>query len=57
VLRFGQVAGWENPKANFAFQYFLNPSYNNTLVVQRGRFKGWNKKKLIALYDRIKGKN
>ena len=57
VLRFGQVAGWENPKANFVFQYFLNPYYNNTLVVQRGRFKGWNKKNLVSMFNRIKGKN
>jgi len=51
------VAGWENPKANFVFQYFLNPYYNNTLVVQRGRFKGWNKKNLVSMFIRIKGKN
>jgi len=57
VLRFGQVAGWENPKADFAFQYFLNPYYDNTLVVQRGRFRGWNKKNLVSMFNRIKGRN
>jgi inner membrane protein len=57
VLRFGQVAGWENPKEDFVFQYFLNSYYNNTLVVQRGRFRGWNKKSLISMFNRIKGKN
>lgn len=55
VLRFGQVFGWQNHKAHFAFQYFLNPSYNNSLVVQRERFKGWNKKTLTGIYNRIKG--
>lgn len=55
VLRFGQVFGWSNSKAHFAFQYFLNPSYDNSLVVQRGRFKGWNKKTLAEIYNRIKG--
>ena len=57
VLRFGQVLGWQDdPKVHFAFEYFLNPSYDNTLVVQRGRFKGWNRKTLIKMYQRIKGK-
>ena len=56
VLRFGQVFGWSNSKAHFAFQYFLNPSYDNSLVVQRERFKGWNRKTLTGIYNRIKGK-
>jgi inner membrane protein len=56
VLRFGQVLGWQDPKAQFAFQYFLKPSYDNSLMVQRGRFKAWNKKTLIKMYERIKGK-
>jgi len=55
VLRFGQVAGWQNAKAEFAFQYFLNPGYDNSLVVQRGRFKGWNRETFIKMYNRIKG--
>ncbi|TKK70351.1 metal-dependent hydrolase [Ilyomonas limi] len=56
VLRFGQVLGWQDAKAPFAFQYFLNPSYDNTLVVQRGRFIGWNRKTIINMYERIKGR-
>lgn len=57
VLRFGQVLGWQDESnIHFAFQYFLNPSYDNTLVVQRGRFKGWNRKTIIKMYQRIKGK-
>lgn len=55
VLRFGQVLGWQDSKAHFAFQYFLSPSYDNTLVVQRGRFRGWNRKTIIRMYERIKG--
>ena len=55
VLRFGQMIGWQEPKAHFAFHYFLNPSYNNDLVVQRGRFEGWNKQTLSFMYRRIKG--
>ncbi|MDQ3846952.1 MAG: metal-dependent hydrolase [Bacteroidota bacterium] len=55
VLRFGQVFGWQNAKADFAFQYFLHPAYDNTFLVQRGRFKGWNRRTLIRMYRRIEG--
>jgi inner membrane protein len=55
VLRFGQMIGWQEPKAHFAFHYFLNPDYNNDLVVQRGRFEGWNRLTLDFMYRRIKG--
>ncbi len=55
VLRFGQVLGWQDSKAHFAFQYYLNPAYDNSFVVQRGRFKGWNRKTLIRMFYRIKG--
>ena len=54
-LRFGQVAGWNNPRAQFAFHYFLEYPGDNTLVVQRGRFQGWDRKTLQSLFDRIKG--
>ena len=56
VLRFGQVLGWQDTKAHFAFQYFLNSSYDNSMVVQRGRFEGWNWKAIVNMYRRIKGK-
>jgi inner membrane protein len=55
VLRFGQMIGWQEPKAHFAFHYFLNPTFDNDLVVQRGRFEGWNKETLTYMYNRIKG--
>lgn len=42
-LRFGQEIGWQYPGAKFAFHYYLNLPDENTLVVQRGRFAGWNK--------------
>jgi len=54
-LRFGQIAGWENPKARFAFHYFINYPKDNTLVVQRGRFMGWDKQTLNSMMKRIKG--
>ena len=54
-LRFGQMKGWENPKGKFVFHYFLHKEYDNTLVVQRGRFVGWNQKTFESLYERMKG--
>jgi inner membrane protein len=36
-LRFGQIAGWEDPGAQFAFYYYLRPRIGNAGVMQRGR--------------------
>jgi inner membrane protein len=54
-LRFGQVIGWQNPRGKFAFHYFLQYPEQNKLVVQRGRFQGWNSQTVEALMKRIKG--
>ena len=54
-LVFGQVAGWQNPKAKFAFHYFLQDPEGNLLVVQRGRLQGWNRQTINSLLNRIKG--
>lgn len=54
-LRFGQVLGWENPKEEFVFHYYLVHDADNTLVVQRGRFEKWNKRSLPVFWHRIKG--
>lgn len=54
-LRFGQVAGWDSPEARFVFYFFLEKPDMNLLVVQRGRFTGWNKKTLRSFWNRIKG--
>ncbi len=54
-LRFGQVAGWQNAKEEFAFHYYLRPDIDNTLVVQRGRFAKWNRESMQSLLNRIKG--
>lgn len=55
-LRFGQVTGWQRPDAGFAFHYFLQYPAENRLVVQRGRFAGWNWSAARSLYARIRGK-
>jgi inner membrane protein len=54
-LRFGQIIGWQQPKGKFVFHYFLQHPQNNTLVVQRGRFEGWNWQTAKSLLKRIKG--
>ena len=54
-LRFGQVVGWENPDAEFAFHFYLTPDIDNTLVVQRGRFAKWNEHTFRIFWKRIKG--
>lgn len=54
-LRFGQIAGWDNPKAKFVFYFFLEKPDMNLLVVQRGRLTGWNKKSLKTFVKRIQG--
>jgi len=54
-LRFGQIIGWKNPKEKFVFHYYLQHQDDNKLVVQRGRFAGWNWEVLKALLIRIKG--
>lgn len=54
-LRFGQIVGWHDPKGKFVFHYYLTHPDNNELVVQRGRFEGWNIKTAKALIERVKG--
>lgn len=54
-LRFGQIIGWQNPRGRFVFHYYLQEPDNNTLVVQRGRFEGWNSHSFFSLVKRIQG--
>lgn len=54
-LRFGQMIGWQHPRGKFVFHYFLQHPKDNTLVVQRGRFQGWNRETASMLWKRIKG--
>jgi inner membrane protein len=55
-LRFGQMIGWKDPKARFAFHYFLQYPDKNDLVVQRGRFANWDREAVKTLWKRIRGK-
>lgn len=54
-LRFGQVIGWQDPGEQFAFHYYLQPSLDNKLVVQRGRFAKWNNASFHSFWLRLKG--
>ncbi len=54
-LRFGQEAGWQDPRARFAFHYYLEHPHSNILVTQRGRFAGWNEQSFRSFVKRIKG--
>jgi inner membrane protein len=55
-LRFGQIAGWYQPDAPFSFHYAVKDTSGNTLVVQRGRFTGWNKAVVRSMVSRILAK-
>jgi inner membrane protein len=54
-LRFGQIAGWHDSRAPFAFHYYLDNPTENLMVIQRGRFTGWNDETINSLIERIKG--
>lgn len=54
-LRFGQIVGWQNSRERFVFHYYLQYPRENKLVVQRGRFEGWNYQSAQSLFKRIKG--
>src|SRR6202000_2956902 len=56
VLRFGEMKGWADPQARFVFHYFLRSPGENRLVVQRGRFAGWNARTIRAFIRRIGGR-
>lgn len=51
-LCFGQIAGWRDPTAGFAFHYYLDGSGDNTYVMQRGRFSNWDRQTVDVLMQR-----
>lgn len=53
-LRFGQIDGWEVPRAGFIFSYNLEMR-NSLFTIQKGRFSGWSKKTTSAFIKRIEG--
>jgi inner membrane protein len=56
-LRFGQIAGWDDPEAAFVFHYYINYPEANLMVIQRGRFSNWNRKTMRSMINRIRSKD
>jgi inner membrane protein len=54
-LRFGQRQGWNDPEAPFVFYYYLTHPADNSLLIQRGRFRGWDLSAFQKLWARIGG--
>lgn len=55
ILRFGKIAGWYDRKAKFAFYYYFDQPGGNEFLIQRGRFKNWNRQTIRDFIRRIKG--
>ena len=53
-LRFGQSSGIKQPDNKFAFHYYLSHPNDNHLVVQRGRFEGFDSEMMRAIWRKIK---
>lgn len=53
-LRFGQTNGWEYPNSRFAFHYYLSHPNDNDLIVQRGRFAGFNLNSAKIMFKRMR---
>lgn len=54
-LRFGEQIGWRSKQAPFVFYYYLEHPEENSLLVQRGRFAGWDRDAFNSLLRRISG--
>ena len=54
-MRFGQVDGWNDEYAQYAFSFNLEAGADNSTVVQRGRIEFSKREALRSLWDRIKG--
>src|SRR5690554_116542 len=57
IPRFGRIAGWDQADTDFTFHYYLNEGYDNTMVMQRGRVREWNRDTMIRMIRRIKGEH
>lgn len=54
-LRFGEMTAGLLPNPRFSFYYYLRPAAGNDVIIQRGRFKGWNKDVLRLFLKRMRG--
>ncbi|MFT4202779.1 MAG: metal-dependent hydrolase [Chitinophagaceae bacterium] len=56
IPRFGQIQGWRYSDAPFTFYYYIRPDISNSLSMQRGRLKGWNRQAARYYWNRIWGR-
>ena len=55
-LRFGQIGGWDDSDSSFPLAYRLNNNADNSMVLDRGKFKVSISEAFLSLVKRIKGK-
>lgn len=55
ILRFGKISGWHELDAKFSFYYYFDKPGANEFLVQRGRFKNWNRETIRTFVRRIRG--
>jgi inner membrane protein len=55
-IRFGQMGGWDISDAGFPFSYKLNRNADNSMALDRGKFKMSFADAFASLYTRVKGK-
>ena len=54
-MRFGQIGGWMDPKANFAFGFYLDRPDGSDLVIQRGRMEASTPKPESPVEPNVQG--
>ncbi len=55
-IRFGQMGGWDKPDSAFVFSFKLNKNSDNTMALNRSRFKTSFGDAFSSLVNRIKGR-
>lgn len=55
-LRFGQIGGWDDSDPSFPLAYRLTNNIDNSMVLDRGKFKVPISEAFLSLVKRIKGK-
>ena len=55
-IRFGQIGGWDKPTDAFVFSFKLNKDADNSMALDRSKFKGSYSDAISSLVTRIKGK-
>jgi inner membrane protein len=55
-IRFGQAGGWYKPDSSFVFSFKLNKDADNSMALNRTKFKISYFDAIASLVTRIKGK-